>query len=920
VNQRAVVGRDAELAAFHRFITAEDTSVLLLEGEAGIGKTTLWLEAIALGRACGLRVLSCRPTEAEARLSFAGLGDLLEDVLDELLTALEPARRSGLEAAMLLGDRAEVVDERAIGLAVRDGLRALGRETGVLVAVDDWQWLDESSAKALTFAARRLGGTHARFLCGARVEAGTSGAEYLRRALDDRQVEVMRIGALEPGALHRLLASRLGISLARPPLLRLHEASRGNPFLALEIGRSIIEEGHEIPATGPFPVGTDLQTLLRKRVSEIPRADRRVLEVAALLTSPAVGAIERIIDDSGVARTALDEGVDHGVVVLEGDTVRFAHPLLASALLSGVSPEARRDIHAQIAANASDAEERTRHLALAADGPDETVAAALEGAAERASARGAASAAAELSDMALDATPLDRSEDRTRRVFATADYLYVAGDGPHAQRLLEGMIEELSAGPTRARALERLAAVAIGPDLGSLCEQALAEAGDDAALLATIHMNLGGIQGTHGEYEAYRLHTQMAAELARRAGDTQTFAVALGEIGLIRAFAGEGPQRELLEPVLDAPAPTGLADAAWSLGRQLLWAGELDEARPLLKRSLQRAVSKGDIAAQNEVLLALLEVELRSGRWTEADRLSTEALELAEQMEISNAEPKALGLRALVEAHLGQIVPAREHGERALVLASEMADVHAAIAGDWALGFTAFSLGDTESAARILEPLPERSRALGNVEPGVFQLDAVAIEAQIAVGEVDRATPLIEWLEEFGRTRDRAWALAASSRCRALALAESGDLQGAIRESELAIEHHARIQMPFELARTLLVQGAIQRRAKLKRSARETLERAVAIFEELGAPLWAGRARAELSRIGGRQPAADGVLTATERRVAELAANGRTNKQIAAELFLSERTVEANLTKIYRKLGIRSRTQLAAAWTAAPTP
>jgi DNA-binding CsgD family transcriptional regulator len=920
VNQREVVGREEELAAFHRFITAEDTSVLLLEGEAGIGKTTLWLQAIALGRARALRVLSCRPTEAEARLSFAGLGDLLEDVLDELLAALEPARRGGLEAAMLLGDRAEVVDERAIGLAVRDGLRALGREAGVLVAVDDWQWLDGPSAKALTFAARRLGGTHARFLCGARVEAGTSGAEDLRRALDERDVEVMRIGALEPGALHRLLASRLGISLARPPLLRLHGASRGNPFLALEIARSVIEEGREIPATGPFPLGTDLQTLLRKRVSEIPRAERRVLEVAALLTSPAVAAIERIIDDPALARTALDEGVDHAVVVLEGDTVRFAHPLLASALLSGVSAEARRDIHAHIAANASNAEERTRHLALAADGPDETVAAALEGAAARASARGAASAAAELSGMAVDATPRDRSEDRTRRVFATADYLHVAGDGPHAQRLLEGIIEELSPGPTRARALERLAAVAVGPDIDALCEQALTEAGDDTALLASIHINLGGIRGTQGDFEAYRRHTEMAAELAERAGDRRTFAVALGEIGLARAFGGDGPQRELLASVLDAPAPTGLADAAWSLGRQLLWAGALDEARTHLETSLQRAVTKGDIEAQTEVLITVIELELRSGRWVEADRRSAEALELAEQMEISNAEPKALALRALVEAHLGHVSAAHEHGERAVAMAREIADAHAAIAGEWAIGFTAFSLGDSDSAAGVLGPLPERSRALGNVEPGIFQLDAVAIEALIAVGEVDRATALTEWLEEFGSARDRTWALATSSRCRALARAESGELRGAIRACERAIEHHARLEMPFELARTLLVHGAIQRRAKLKRPARETLERAVAIFEELGAPLWAKRARADLSRIGGRQPAADGGLTATERRVAELAATGRTNKQIAAELFLSERTVEANLTKVYRKLGIRSRTELAGAWTGASAP
>jgi DNA-binding CsgD family transcriptional regulator len=177
-----------------------------------------------------------------------------------------------------------------------------------------------------------------------------------------------------------------------------------------------------------------------------------------------------------------------------------------------------------------------------------------------------------------------------------------------------------------------------------------------------------------------------------------------------------------------------------------------------------------------------------------------------------------------------------------------------------------------------------------------------------------RLTPPVR-LEEDGRSTNNRWALAIAARCRAVLLAADGDVKKGVEACENSLEHHAFLSMPFELARTLLVYGMLQWRSKLKRPARATLERASVIFGELGARVWVERARAELGRIGGRQPTASGALTATEQRVAELAAAGRTNRQIAAELYLSERTVEANLTKVYRKLGMRSRAELAGSWT-----
>ena len=911
MSQREIVGREKELAAVSRFLSSDGdgATLLLLEGEAGIGKTTIWLGAIDLARGRSIRVLCSRTAEAEARLSFAAVGDLLGDALDEVLPQLEPARRQALEAALLVGDSDGVADERAVALALLDALRTLGGDTGVLVAIDDWQWLDAPSARALTFAARRLAGSATRLLCSVRIGVATEGLE---RALPGPELLRLRVQPFDSGEIHHLVTSRLGLSLSRPALLRLHEASGGNPFLALEIARGVADSGDEIPASGPFPVPTDLQALLRKRLEATDESLRDVLRIAALLASPSVSGVERIVGDPSLVTGALEDGVKRGLILVSDDRMRFDHPLLASAVLAGVSPGLRRELHDRIGRSTSDPEERTRHMALASEGPDERVAAALEEAAEHAAGRGAASSAAELAELAVEATEAHRCDDRVRRVLAAADRHHLAGDGPRAQHVLEELIETLPPGPIRADALDRLASVAVYPS-EPLSEQALSEAGDDPGLRARIHITLSVTRGTRGDVTSYKYHLDKATELARVAGDQPLLAACLTEQAFIRGLQGDGPQRDLLEGVVNVPLPTGFADAGYMSGRLLIWVGELEEARALLEPSLVRAAAKGDVEAQTEALLSVIALELRSGDLQAADARSAEALELAQQMAISNSESKALYLRALVEAHLGQVSAAHEHAERGLAVSREIHDVGAELGAEWALGFTALSMGDHARAAELLGPLPERNLAIGNIEPGIHQLNAAAIEALIVVGELDRAAALLSWLEDFGASHDRTWALAAAARCRGLLLAATGDFNTALESCERALEHHEKISMPFELAHTLLVHGVIQRRAKLKRPARETLERAATIFEELGAPLWLERTRTELGRIGGRQPASDGALTATEQRVAELAAAGHSNKQIAAELFLSERTVEANLTKVYRKLGISSRTQLAAA-------
>lgn len=231
----------------------------------------------------------------------------------------------------------------------------------------------------------------------------------------------------------------------------------------------------------------------------------------------------------------------------------------------------------------------------------------------------------------------------------------------------------------------------------------------------------------------------------------------------------------------------------------------------------------------------------------------------------------------------------------------------------WPLGFVALSAGDAAEAHRLLGPLTEQVASIGLGEPMVAPFVPDDVEALLTLGELEQAERLLEPFEQKGAALDRPWALATGARCRGLLLAAKGDAQAAVAAVERALDYHDQLQMPFELGRTVLVAGRIQRRLRQKRAARESLEQARATFDELGTPLWSAQASSELGRLGLRRPASAGIgLTQTERRVVALAASGRTNREIAAQLFISPKTVQANLGKVYEKLGIHSRAELGA--------
>ncbi len=907
-----VIGRDAELERTVDFLDAlaAGSSGLVIEGEAGAGKTTLWLAAVEEARKRGCRVLETRPAEAEAGLPFAGLGDLVGGTLDEVLSELPEPQADALRVALLLAPpRDTPPDERAVAVAVLGILRELARVGPVLVAVDDVQWLDPPSAKVASFAWRRLREEPVGLLLAHRL--GTDAPAGL---VEDERFSSLLVGPLALGAVHRLLHARLDLVLPRPALRRVHEVSGGNPFFGLELGRALQAHEAELSPGEPLPVPGRLQELVRSRLEALPPASREVLAAAAALSQPTVGLLAAAVADG---ERALRPALDAQVIELENDHVRFTHPLLASAAYQSLDPIGRRELHRRLAELVPDADERARHLALSTDAPDSDIARALEEAAEHARARGATATAAELCEDARRLTPLDRPDDAHRRTVAAARYRFVAGDTMRARELFEQALAAARTGDARAAALVSLAQLARfegdQPQSAALAGQALGQPGTGDRVRAEA---AGGLANAlfymREELESALEHATLAADLAARLGAVALQAQLLTEQGIVEALLGRPTAAATLRAAGElGPDPERVVDSprhAWAL--YLSWTDECEDGAARLRQTHEDARGRGDESSVSMILANLAVAEYLTGRWQEAARVAEEGYEVALQTAQRPQQAWALSIQALVRASLGREAEARADAAEALTLAGERGMEVARIHAVWALGLLELSLERPEEAARLLAPQRERLLAAGVGEPGSVRFVPDEIEALIALGRLDEAVERLEWLEERGRALDRASALAAGFRCRGLLLAATGEREGAVAAFEQALAQHARVPMPFDRARTLLALGAAQRRAKRKRDARATLDEAVQVFEELGATLWAQKARVELGRIGGRAASHD-ELTPTERRVAELVAEGRTNKEVAGELFVSARTVEFHLSHVYRKLGLRSRAELA---------
>jgi DNA-binding CsgD family transcriptional regulator len=925
-----VIGRESELELLDRFLDGVPAGhgALLMSGEAGIGKTTVWRQGLDGALQRGYRTLSCVPVEAETRLSYAALGDLLEPVLEEALPTLPEPQRAALEVALLRapssGGRA---DQRAVSLAVLGCLRSVASSTPVVVAIDDIQWMDLPSARVLQFVVRRLKGEPVGLMSAAR---GTDAADDplgVAAAFPEDRMHRVHVGPLSVDAIERMIRDKVADGFPRTTILSLHEMSGGNPFFAQEIGQALLRRGGELEAGERPPIPDRLQELIEDRLKGLPAKTVEALEVVSALSAPTPDAIAAATDPSEVDRR-LGPAIEHHVVEVVGDRLRFTHPLLASAVYQEIPPARRRELHARLATIVRDPEERARHLALSVEGPDVAVAASLEEAALLASSRGAPQSAAELWEMARRATPHDRGKDLVRRMHQAGVAHYECGDSSLARGVLEQAVDLSMAGPARARVLldlgQGLAEVEGWREAWAVFEAARGEAGDDLALRAQAEQNLGYVWVFRGDLEAAERHARAALQLAEELQEPRVMAEAFQAYPFVEFVLGRGVDQEMLdrgialEGHLEGAFKSHVIRASFVAAMLLKSTDRLDEARRTFTELLNDAAAHGVETPIPQFRYHLAELECRAGNWDAASEYARESRAAAQRFRMGGSLASeghfAVGL---VEAHLGRADPARQAALEGLRIAEAAGEIFLLIPNLSVLGFLELSLDHPAEAHEHLSRAVELERAMGVREPAYYRVVPDEIEALVALGRLDEAEALLAPFEEAGRDLDRAWTIATAARCRALVSAARGDLAGASAAADEAVREHDRLPLPFELGRTLLVRGTVERRAKRKREAREALTKALQIFDGLGAALWADKARAELSRIGGRAPSSLD-LTPTEGKVAALVAAGNTNREVADALFVSIHTVEANLKRIYRKLGVRSRTELASKLPSGP--
>jgi DNA-binding CsgD family transcriptional regulator len=907
-----LVGREDEIGRLAGFVqrVPDGPRGVVVRGEAGIGKTTLWRHAVEAAAVAGLTILATRCVEAELPLGLAGLTDLVEERLPDVAEKLADPQRSALAvAAGLEAPRSAAPEGIVLPRAFVAFLRVLAGDEPVLVAVDDIQWLDPPSLKILAFAARRLRDAPVGILVTQRGDGDDP--LKLADAFGGERFDDMALGGLSIGALAHLVRSRLGVRIPRPALARVHAATDGNPMFALEFARSIAERGG--PPLGPLPIPPSLEQLVRDRVAAYPRALKQLLALVAVVERPTRSLLVEATGDEATA--LLDDALEAGAVSVGDDgVVRFTHPLLASAVYAGLPAGERRTLHTRVAAVSRDLEERARHMAIASTVPGADVARLLEESAVQARARGAPVAAAELAQQAVRLTPPSDAAARTERALAVVGYLSDADQLAAASAYLDEILARGVTGPMRARALLLRATVDDDLELlGPAADEALVHVGDDLALRARALLIMSSYQLHRNDLAASEQSAREALALAEELDDPALLATALGTVAG-RADKARRPEPALLERAIAVADSHGSlphwASPRVRLAECLVRDGVLEKARGLLEVELDIALQSGNEYRRGRIVEPLADIELGRGNWQRAEQYLDEGWELA-------VDGGNVAAEAFVLLRKARLAALRGHVEESRRLVSEGAARGESLhwssfteAGRCVLGFVALSLGDP---ARAWEALSEIHRALTGPRrrnQEVMPAVADALEALVALGRLEQADELLAELVDEAEAGHR-WAGAAVARSRALLLLARGDAAASFHAANESADRFEGLGFQFDRARSLLVAGDALRRLGERRRAAEKLQAARAVFAELGASLWVERAERELRRARPR-PRRDGELTSAERRVAALAAAGKTNREVAAQLFTTVATVEAHLTRIYRKIDVRSRTELAA--------
>jgi DNA-binding CsgD family transcriptional regulator len=917
----AGVGRDLVRSADWRRVRVfaetirSAPAVLAVQGEAGAGKSTLWRAGVEVAAAAGSRLLRSEPSASEADLSFAGLSDLLADVLPLVADQIPGPQREALEIALLLHPAdGEPPTARAVGLAVLAVLRGCLSQGPVMVAVDDVQWLDVASLEALTFALRRVLGGPLSVLVAARTEAAadplTAGApppshgwRELLAALP--AAEVIDLAPLDMWQIQNLLPRTVTAAQAR----EVARQSRGNPFWALQVSASLDDTGSQVPALARTLTG-------RLSRSLTPGAAAALAVVAAAGRIGVSGALA-VLEDLTDPAAALDAAVLAGVVAESGGRLSAAHPLIGASAVESLPPARRAQIYRRLA-EASPGPERYAHFAAlaAGPGPDAAVAAALDAAAEAAHARAGNAAAGQFAVQAVTFTPQADSGTLVRRRIRAAELLFAAGEMERSLAHLEALQVERLATEDLERALPLLADMASvvrgAPAATAIVTRVVDSAGPDPrrrALVLSLASDIG--YGLPGRRRAAAVEAISCAEAAGPVA-VPSLHRALANLYAAQVCAAEDPDDGLVERAesLEAALP-GLRLHNSADVHRAVWSrctGDLDTSRAAVRRCITRAREAGEDYMLLTFLSYLAATEEMAGDFAAAAAALAEADQVTVfydwQLSAWHLEPRC------------ELLIAAGDQDQALALADEhlpdeeSEPLPAQFVGACVRGKVSMWRGDTAATIRHLERAARLAGQCDWAEPGVrSRIDHLLAEAYIVAGRVGDAEQISAWLGELGLRLGRPALAGDAHRIDALLAAQAGDLDTAAAAARAAVAAHQSSPLRLELARSLLVLGRIERRRKARRQSRQVLARARELGTEIGhRPLLAAIEK-ELPRAAAERSGTE--LTATERRVADLIAAGSTNRDTAAVLFVSVRTVDAHVASIYRKLGVRTRAELA---------
>ncbi|MBW0017843.1 MAG: protein kinase [Mycobacterium sp.] len=848
-----VVSRSAELKAVTRFLISAGARVsgLVISGEAGIGKTTLWQAGLDEAVDHGSRVLSARAGETESVLAYAALADLIGDVELDVFDRLPPLQRLALDRVMLRADgEGPATDQRVVAAAFLAVIEHLAMETPVVLAIDDAQWLDTSSREALAFAVRRMTGPVG-VLLAERTEPDTDVATSWLELRRSDAVERIHLGPMGLDGVRALITTKLGRTLARSKLLRIAEISDGNPFYVLELARTMRDE----PTRGEPSLPRTLTDLVRRRIGRLDGDVRDMLLAAACLADPTVEQLARATGSSvGRAAELLEDVESNGIVAINGNRVQFSHPLLARGVYTEAAPARRRRIHRALADVVTQPELKARHLALAAVSADPEILQALDDAASAARARGAPAAAAELVDLAISL-----GGDKPSRRMRSAGHHWEAGNTEQARETLESVMDRLRPGALRAIALNLLAGIRIYDnryvEAVDLLKRALEDAQDAPAMRVRTLLISTYAEFHIGEFDESLRHAREAVALAEELGVAALTSQAL--TNWVHASFQHGPgldedalrrALELEDRDIDVPV-TFRASVVNAL--ILAGVGRLDEGHAEMEAVRQRFLERGAERDLMAVAGYCALIEIWQGKFDRAAQNAEDAVERAEQLGGQGILIIPLTIRAMVNAYAGRVAEARTDAAAVIEAAQR---TNAPRMAEWpakTLGFIEVSLGNYAAALTSLAPLLSTFDTNPETEVWYAWYVPDAVEAMVALGRLDDAMPLIDWLERNGRRRNRSWLLAVGARCRSMWLAAKGDIDAAERMAHQAMSEHEALPMPFERARTQVVLGRMQHRRGREHEATATLSAALRAFEQMGTPLWAHRVRTEIARTDG---------------------------------------------------------------------